>query len=450
MGLADNAARAAGEKVVVKPTTAATTSASSPTVTAANKGTSEPFKATTNFVLGENIAGAMRGENSWKAVTGKDVALAAATFIPGGLGLAAKSAGAAAKATPFIAKAVTPAATTAAKTATTAASTAPKLGGAALSVAQSGAAAVSRPTLSAAAGLSNMAADVKNAANFIKNSPVAKNTLAFTGTLAAGSAALGVKDMITSSSAAPTTRPTTTGGTAPAQTTIDAGRVSTPANAVPRPTTTGGSTSTPSTISGTSLPADTVVKPTVTGTPANVTTGSTTADGARVGSGDVVVPGTVAGAGAGAAAGAGAGSFPGVGNPSIPNTNTDTGVNASTNTGTRVDAKTESVATEATLRSTPPRIFPRPRLPRIGLPEVNGSPVEQGAVQSDWQDFRGTSSVVAKESVQGSAQAATYSVSGGKEKPATTPKSESKDEGKPDSKGTRPSASSWLYKNPND
>lgn len=453
MGLADNAARAAGEKIVVppKPTIKPVSpSASSPTVTAANGGKSETFAAAQDFVVGKNIGAAMRGEQSWNKVTGTDIAMAAATFVPLGIGakFATTAATTAAKAAvPTVAKAAT---TTAAKavTPTAARAVTPTVAGPSLSVAQSGAAAVSRPTLSAAAGLSNMAADVKNAASFVANNTVARNTVAATGAAAAGAAvAEPVKDFIggiTSSTAAPTQRPTTTGGTTPAPTSIDAGKVSTPENAVPRPTSTGGSTAAPTNIGGSSLPADTVNKPALTGTPASVVTGSSTGAGVTTGS----AAGTTTGSAAGAAAGAGSVTVPG--SIPVPIGSTTTGVGSTTGSTTRADSttRTESVARDEVLSNRPNRSFPRLRVPN--LPDINGSPVAQGSVQSDWQDFRGTSSVTYKQTASSGPSTATFAVSGKDKGEKNAAPAEDKGAKTENPTSTRPTAttgrrSGWQY-----
>lgn len=445
MGLADNVARKAGEKVVVAPkptpkpavTTKPTTvqsamtadkkatsavvaakaaapkpvtspSASSPTVTAA-KANGE----LADLILGENIAGALQGENSWKAVTPMDVAGVAVMGITGGYGIGLKAAATAAK----VAKPAVTAATTAAK-AVTPKAVVPTVAGPSLSVAQSGAAALSKPTFNAAAGLSNMAADVKNAAKFVATNPIARNATVATGAGTAGAFALEpVKEFVlgaNASTAAPTQRPTTTGGTTPAPTSIDAGKVSTPANAVPRPTSTGGSTAAPTNIGGSSLPADTVNKPALTGTPASVVTGSSTGAGVTTGTATGTATGSAAGTTTGSAAGAtaGAGSVNVPGSIPVPIGSTTTGVGSTTGSTTRADSttRTESIARDEVLSNRPNRFFPRLRVPN--LPDVEGSPVAQGSVQSDWQDFRGTSSVTYKQSASTGPSTATFAASG--------------------------------------
>lgn len=493
MGLADNAARAAGEKIVVppKPTPKATVvsstpapnsssraatvaaganggnrsstsstgsvsgaratspSASSPTVTVANKGVVPGAKEASNLILGENIAGALRGESSWENVTPMDVATVAAMGITGGYGIGLKAAATAAK----VAKPAATVATTVAKAAAPKA-VVPTVAGPSLSVAQSGAAALSKPTFNAAAGLSNMAADVKNAANFVATNTIARNATVATGAGLAGAVAFEpVKNFVlgtNSSTAAPTQRPTTTGGTTPAPISIDAGKVSTPENAVSRPTSTGGSTAAPTNIGGSSLPADTVSKPAMTGTPASVVTGSSTGAGVTTGTATGSAAGTTTGSAAGAAAGAGSVNVPG--SIPVPIGSTTTGVGSTTGSTTRADSttRTESIARDEVLSNRPNRFFPRPRLRIPNLPDINGNPVAQGSVQSDWQDFRGTSSVTYKQTASSGPSTATFAASGKDKGEKNAAPAEDKGAKAENPTSTRPTAttgrrSGWQY-----
>lgn len=444
MGLADNVARKAGEKVVVppKPTTAATTSSSrAEAVASGASGGNRSSADASGYVSGSVLkmgkeATADPGKFLSAAVAKGDLkaGFAPVASLPG---IAAAASGVAKAVQSVVAKAV-----------------APTVAGRSLSVAQSGAAALSKPTFNAAAGVANMADDVKNAAKFVATNTVARNTAAFTGTLAAGAAvAEPVKNFfngVAGSSAAPVARPTTTGGSTAGVPSAKDGKVWTPADSVARPTTTGGSTAVPSSIRGTSLPADTVSKPAVTGTPANVATGSSTAAGARVGTGEAAVPGTAtgvgeaAGVGAGAAAGAGVGSATGVGAGTSTGVGTQTG--ATTNTAART--ATNTMARTNTRTNTNRLRFPS--LPRIPMPSLDGSPVQPGAVQSDWQEFRGnTTSVIQKGATATAPGLATFSVKEGQDTgKREAPKEKAPTEGAKETRVKSPA--SWVYKNPTD
>jgi hypothetical protein len=120
------------------------------------------------------------------------------------------------------------------------------------------------------------------------------------------------------------------------------------------------------------------------------------------------------------------------------------------------DRGTSNPPVRTDIDTVPPKQSNPKRPVKVRLPEVEGTPVYGGAVQSNWQDYGRTSTaVIAKPEVQGGPTAATYSVAGDRDK-ATAPKREGKREGEPENPtSTRPAGSSgrsggWMYRNPTD